>query len=738
MIRSSSYAGRKEARDVRPTSAPRIELASGLRSGSPLPVLHSVGRVLAPVVGNDEKHSLDDYYMRLRSSQTYMAMLREDYAAENGVQLDVAPKWWKAQVAAPAEVVRTNPAPFSPEAMADKFAALPIGSAEDAKFRERVVLRHPSCVGWFTHVYQSRNALLGVQAANEAARRLDESLSVHGELGELRYSADDESVDTFARRFAEHTGSLVATRAHVVALRLVVVLAHHYGLNPVDTVTQQQEEDPYPTLNRWADMAWVRRRVRGVSARRLYDAAREHALISARLAAYTTDLSVARRAYRLARNDETLSALVAHNAEDVFDSVGMKEAVDASTSNRTNRRAELMARLSGFEKCAKEQRHVAIFLTFTCPSRFHSVHRNGSSNQKWLDAGRPTVRAAQAWLVGCWDNIRKRADEAGIKPYGFRFAEPHHDGTPHWHAVLFMSTQQAKTYLQICRHYMMLDSGNEPGAKQHRFKVVFIDPRKGSACGYCSKYVAKNIDGFAVGKDHEAGKRAKAVDTAARVDAWKSDNRIRQFQQIGGPSVTAWREFRRLRTELDQENPMLQDLTPEQHFALENVRKAADAGDWAAFCNAMGGVQVRRNDQTVKVQYGIPEAMMMLCDEDGVLHHEPRKSTTQYGDKAALRAMGLMFCDVFLLTRAKDWLITSKVKWEAACKKTMDGINEQFDVLREEKVYQFMEYEAYEAMQQMAICDHQSRVWLLYPDTDRLAGPPLGCEPDGVGLDPCH
>ncbi len=122
----------------------------------------------------------------------------------------------------------------------------------------------------------------------------------------------------FATRFAEHTGRLVATRHHVVALRLVVALAHHYGLNSVDTVTQEQEDDPYPTLNRWADMAWVRRRLRAVSARRLYDAAREHALISARLAAYTTDLSLARRAYRLAHNDETLSALVAHNADDVL------------------------------------------------------------------------------------------------------------------------------------------------------------------------------------------------------------------------------------------------------------------------------------------------------------------------------------------------------------------------------------------------------------------------------------
>ncbi len=680
----------------------------------------------------------EDYLMALRSSPAYMAMLREEYAAEHGVQPDVASKWWKGQATeAPAPVLRTSPAPFSPEAMADRFAALPIGTDEDAHFRERVVLRHPALIGWFTHVYQSRNALLGVQAANEAVRAIDERLSVHGELGVLRYSTDDDGVDTFARRFAEHTGRLVATRHHVVALRLVMELAHQYGLSPVDTVTDEQEKDPYPTLNRWADMAWVRRRIRAVSARNLFDAAREHALISARLAAYTTDLSVARRAYRLARNDDTLDALVAHNEQDVFDAVSMKEAVDASVSNRTNRRAELMTRLAGFEKCAKEQRHVAIFLTFTCPSRFHSVHRNGTTNQNWVEAGRPTVRAAQAWLVSQWNNIRKRADEAGIKPYGFRFAEPHHDGTPHWHAVFFMSLKDTKAYLKICRDQMLADSGNEPGAKQHRFKVVFIDPRKGSACGYCSKYVAKNIDGYAVGKDHEAGKRAKAIDTAARVDAWKSDNRIRQFQQIGGPSVTAWREFRRLRSELDQENPMLKDLTPEQHFALENVRKAADAGDWAAFCCAMGGVQVRRADQTVKVHYGIPQAMQMLCDEDGVLLRSPR-TKTQYGDKAALRAMGLMYCDVFLLTRAKDWLITSKEKWEAACKKTMEGIAEQFDTLYEERVYQFMEYEAYEAMRQVAICDHQSRVWLLYPDTDRLAGPPLGCEPDGVGLDPCH
>ncbi|MCX0424898.1 replication endonuclease, partial [Aeromonas veronii] len=89
-------------------------------------------------------------------------------------------------------------------------------------------------------------------------------------------------------------------------------------------------------------MAWIRRRIRRVSATRLYNAARQFSLISGRLAPYTTDLSVARRAFRRASNDETLSALVAHNADDVFDAVSMKDAVDASVSNLKNRRAELM------------------------------------------------------------------------------------------------------------------------------------------------------------------------------------------------------------------------------------------------------------------------------------------------------------------------------------------------------------------------------------------------------------
>ena len=71
----------------------------------------------------------------------------------------------------------------------------------------------------------------------------------------------------------------------------------------------------------------------------------------------------------------------------------------------------------------------------------------------------------------------------GIRPYGFRVVEPHHDGTPHWHLLLFMPEQHREIVRGVFRTYALLDSGNEPGAQEHRFKAVGIDPQKGTAAG---------------------------------------------------------------------------------------------------------------------------------------------------------------------------------------------------------------------------------------------------------------
>ena len=115
--------------------------------------------------------------------------------------------------------------------------------------------------------------------------------------------------------------------------------------------------------------------------------------------------------------------------------------------------------------------------------------------------------------------------------------------------------------------------------------------RGGAAC-YIAKYIAKNIDGYALEgeRDHETGELL--TDSAAAVTAWAATWRIPQFHPIGLPTMGSYRECRRIRSI---------SLTETFDEEVEAVRAAADAGDFMAYMEAQGGANVPREDQTVRV-----------------------------------------------------------------------------------------------------------------------------------------
>jgi len=187
-------------------------------------------------------------------------------------------------------------------------------------------------------------------------------------------------------------------------------------------------------------------------------------------------------------------------------------------------------------------------------------------------------RQAQKYLAVLWQRIRAKLDRLNVKRYGFRISEPQHDGTPHWHLLLFMSPDEAETVRDVLRDYALREDGDEPGAQEHRFRVVSIDRNRGTAAGYVAKYVSKNIDGHGLQANLHNHDAASA---AQRVEAWASTWGIRQFQQVGGPPVGVWRELRRL-SEGDVSG------------FIRGAVRVADAGHWAAFTELMGGPSAKR------------------------------------------------------------------------------------------------------------------------------------------------
>lgn len=445
----------------------------------------------------------------------------------------------------------------------------------------------PSVGAFYTH-----------QASSAWLDKLQAFAALHGDA--LRWNMSDGDICKKAKEIAAYVGDFVTMWPEPLTmaekLDAVLMVCSSVGVEPPKSLTVSG------AIERGLSDIWWRRCLRKKIARVVEHGAIKLGVVTRSSGGYASDDAVQRRRAQIKRNADMLNKAVMRN--EAGQCYTLAELAKSGTSNPAVRGDELMTRIRGCEEYADANGHFGTFWALTTPSRFHAVIVGGKTSKakarpnKRYD-GVSTPRDAQLWLRTQWARARSELAREGIEVYGFRVAEPHHDGTPHWHAMLWFKTELAMHQgMSVIASRWLKDDGRETGAHEHRINVKRIEA--GGAAGYMAKYVAKNIGHYDMGAHLdtldglEAAVWAGDVQGWQRVDAWAATWGIRQFQAIGQPSVTVWREMRRVTVDqVDHARVMLGDALPQKIWHSVH-RQGELMADWARYMVHMGGVCLKR------------------------------------------------------------------------------------------------------------------------------------------------
>ncbi|ENK0709938.1 replication endonuclease, partial [Salmonella enterica] len=172
--------------------------------------------------------------------------------------------------------------------------------------------------------------------------------------------------------------------------------------------------------------------------------------------------------------------------EETGETLPLLSAVDASVSNNEKRRAEMLTRVKGLEELAaldhmsQDSDYVALFFTWTAPQQYHAWLETGRRNRKWNGA---SPRETQRYFTRTFKNFSTALTRRDIHIFGMHVTESHHDGTPHWHGILFVRREQEATLRDVFEGYANAEncSAHRPGKppEQSQLMIKPVDKRMG-------------------------------------------------------------------------------------------------------------------------------------------------------------------------------------------------------------------------------------------------------------------
>lgn len=274
---------------------------------------------------------------------------------------------------------------------------------------------------------------------------------------------------------------------------------------------------------------------------------------------------------------------------------------DVMEASRKARIAALYAQSLGLEELAQARGLLPIFITMTLPPQFHPNPKHGApyGGRDWEDA--PSPQDTDEALATMWARFRARCAASKIDLLGPRVVEPHQDGTPHLHALLYVQPGQEAV---IDRHLTAICREPVPG-RRIASKLAVIDRGRASPASYVMKYLLKTCaaweDAAANADGAERDGDADHLAHLPAVSAWASERRLRRFAWLGLHGLrTVWQ---RVRTMTDAEAAGAPD-------EVSLARDAMARGHYAEALEMLGAVRMderprpRLEYETVENQYG--------------------------------------------------------------------------------------------------------------------------------------
>ena len=434
---------------------------------------------------------------------------------------------------------------------------------------------------------------------------------------------DDYEIRDKAKELSEsYTKTLLAAKNYHFSERLekMIQFCENWTEYPYPVITnkdklEQATETKFKlSMTKPTDALWWRRRLRTKCRRLVETVLREAGFVRSEKGGYCSDRSMNEVSNQRYRNRQVLENTVVENQNE--DQYTLAELADKSISNPSIRRGEMMVMFNGLQTLAKERGDCGVFCTLTLPSNYHAFKKIGIKSIGNSEFSGATPLDGQVELRKLWQLVRSELQAEKIRIYGMRVAEPHHDGTPHWHMMLFVDQKHMGILQALFKRFWLRDhpeimskinnkenlSEDEQATIRARCDFKEIDESKGCAAAYIAKYISKNIDitGNEEMEDDETG--GFCGDSISRVQAWSSVWGIRQFQQIGGAGKTIYRELRKIdEDEMKAGQKFIDVMNEEEVEKLNEVRKTASDGDYAEYTRKQGGVIVKRAEQVVQL-----------------------------------------------------------------------------------------------------------------------------------------